>query len=68
MNREGIHSPKLIQALREAGVVVIVISHRSSILHYADRILNLPSGQISSSKMENHDKSKLRLIESDPPN
>ena len=53
---------KLIRALGDAGVVVIVISHRSSILNCTDKVLMLPTGNIVGSKQENRDKSELHLI------
>ncbi len=55
---------KLIRALRDGGVVVIVISHRASILNYTDKVLMLPTGNIVGSKQENRDKSELHLIKS----
>jgi ATP-binding cassette subfamily B protein/ATP-binding cassette subfamily C protein len=66
LDKEGEKSlVKMIRALKDAGVIVIVISHRSSILGHMDKVLKLPSGDIisSSSKKESREKSKLHLVE-----
>ena len=42
---------KVIQALKNQGTIVVIVSHRANILRCADQVLMLPSGKITSSEI-----------------